>query len=542
MYSDLNGLSTELQYIYLSSLEDTAIINLSCKEYPSFNKQFILPPHTDVYYDLYTDVDAVLSTSEVVSGKVIRVRSSSAIICIGDNGSSNFRDNFVAVSEDKAGTEFRVLTYKHYYYDENSVVRLVPQLAVAAFYSGTQVKITPTEKTFNGSPKDSTLTFMLDSGECIFLQSEWVKGNLRDLSGSKITSNFPVAVFSGHPGANVPYDISFSGEQFLTESMPPISTLGKGYVFQLSIPRTISDTNLIDFYPGSELVRALAVKNNTQLSLNGKPWGLPLQEGQYLDSLLNGTVLVTANEPILVGDYSHSEYWGGDSSAGAAFLATLPSLESRCTDQTFYVRPDTFLDCLVFTAQYVQVVVERSNKANVQMDGILIPDTLFTDVPGTFEGKEFSVGSIKTSPGKQHRLQVPGKNENGFVFMVYGSSTGVVDLFGAQTAYAYGSQMLYRTTGPLGVSPSAHIESIELIAYPNPAKGYVSLEVHSLGKQNATVEIFDALGNRRCHFTSALTEGSNIVTVSLSECSAGTYTARITAGAKTFSARFVVSD
>jgi hypothetical protein len=458
LYNDYNGsFDNGLQYIYISTLDDSANIIITCKEYPSFTMQFMLPKHTDTIVSIYDgDFDLIVRKSEEISNKVVRVRSSSPIICVGDNGTTNFREQYAAVSEDKAGSSFRILTYAEGIYDPDVLdYPLVPHLCIAAFYNGTQATITPSEKTMKGSPMGIPLTVELDSGQCFYLQSEYVQGNLRDLTGTEITSNLPVAVFSGHPHAEAPsYNETPDYGTFLIESMPPIHSLGKGHIFQLSVPRSIEDTGLYE-YPGREVVRLLAVTNNTQLYFNGIRHDSVLNEGGYFDTLMYATTLIETTKPILIGDYSHFAYLGElDTMPGSNFLAVLPPLESRTTDQLFYTRPDTMFYSLnpepFYQAQYVQIAVERSNEANVQLDGELIPDSIFADVPGSFGGYEFSIGSIYTSPGRQHRLTVPGKKENGFVFIVYGAA-GYGENQGARSGYAYGSQMLYRKDANLAV-------------------------------------------------------------------------------------------
>lgn len=517
-------------YIYISSQADTADITITCKEYPSFIARITLPPFSDTIYAIDAQMDVTLRESEVVSGKVMRVRSSSPIICIGSNGLSNSRDQFAGVSEDKAGSYFRVLTYADGYFNADILqYPVVPHLCVAAFYPQTEVTIVPSEKTMKNNLEDIPIHFILDSGECIYLQSEYSPENGRDLTGSLIESTKPVAVFAGHPYAEVPlgYLINPHITNHLYESIPPISRLGKGYIFQNSSQ-----------HQKPELLRVLAVKNGTQVRLNGEMWGIPLQEGEYLDTMIRATALVEANGQILVGDYSASNQYSNADTPCAGFLAVLPPLESRCTDQSFYVCPDTFLYDLspqpFYTVQNVQIAVERSNKTNVRLDGILIPDSIFTDVSGTFDGKQFSVGSVKTSPGKQHQLTVPGKAENGFVFLVYGANW--------QSAYAYGSQMLYRKIDPLDVVSEKDLAKESFAAFVDQDRDMLMLGFSNGIFGNVHIELFDALGHRVLNTITVINGKEYEISLQKVNLSTGVYFVRTTAGDGIYSSKVLVTE
>ena len=521
-----------LIFIYISSQADTAHVIITCKDYPSFVEDITLPPYSDTIYRVPPTIDVILRESEEVSSKLMRVRSSSPIICIGSSGYSSIRDQFAGVSEDKAGYYFRVLTYAdRYYHTDIQRGTPVPHLCVAAYYPGTEVTITPTEYTMKNQPEEVPINFMLDSGECVYLQSQYAHRNGRDLTGSIIISTKPVAVFAGHPYAEVPLDYSGNPHYgtHLYESIPPANNLGKGYIFQNSSQ-----------HREPELLRVLAVKNGTQVRLNGEVWGVALQEGEYLDTMIRATVLIEANEQILVGHYSASKHDSKADTPCAGFLAVLPPLESRCADQTFYVCPDTLFYSLdprpFYTIQHVQIAVERSNKANVRLDGVLIPDSIFTDVPGSYDGKQFSVGSVKTSPGRQHRLTVPGKAENGFVFLVYGANW--------QSAYAYGSQMLYRKVDPLDVEVEGEERIGSSIFTVSITKDRATMTLRSSTdiSGDATIEMFDALG--RCVLnTKTIISGEECeIHLEKSTVSTGVYFVRVTTPKGIYSSKVMVVE
>ena len=128
-----------------------------------------------------------------------------------------------------------------------------------------------------------------------------------DMTGTRITSNYPVAFFAIHQGAGIPNDFSRSG---LMQQLSPVNTWGKIFF----VPVTSFE---------KEFVRIVASQSGTYITQTGGTirTGVPgaqtsldnLQAGQFVELeifLSNNGCHITANKPIAVcsfiTDHSHT--------------------------------------------------------------------------------------------------------------------------------------------------------------------------------------------------------------------------------------------
>ena len=128
-----------------------------------------------------------------------------------------------------------------------------------------------------------------------------------DMTGTRITSNYPVAFFAIHQGAGIPDDFLRSG---LMQQLSPVNTWGKIFF----VPVTSF---------GKEFVRIVASQSGTYITQTGGTirTGVPgaqtsldnLQAGQFVELeifLSNNGCHITANKPIAVcsfiTDHSHT--------------------------------------------------------------------------------------------------------------------------------------------------------------------------------------------------------------------------------------------
>ncbi|NLO18291.1 MAG: hypothetical protein GX121_00175 [Ignavibacteria bacterium] len=205
-----------------------------------------------------------------------------------------------------------------------------PQILIVATEDHTQVTYIPTantEKVRAGNSKSVSLmkgqTYLI-LGQ---LNSAFVQEETSDLTGTYITSNKPIVVFSGHTkGAFPKYFVgqkaggwmelyAYFARNMLMEQMWPIELLGKEYVTAPikyhNRPRGLSGVEN-DF---GDLIRFVATEDNTviyqqrqdgsglrQISLN-------LKRGQYHD-ILNQELAAyyVANKNVLVGQYGKT-WW-----------------------------------------------------------------------------------------------------------------------------------------------------------------------------------------------------------------------------------------
>ncbi|MBR6167936.1 MAG: IgGFc-binding protein, partial [Paludibacteraceae bacterium] len=139
----------------------------------------------------------------------------------GEAGESS-RDATLIIPTKFMGKEYFVQTY---YEDTYS-----SEFAIVATEPGTVVHIWPAYATSGGIPAGQEIIVPLEQGAAYLLASAPHQGNnIRvDLSGSKICSNKPIAVYNGNQQTSIPFDESYS-KDYLSEQILPISQWGTDF-------------------------------------------------------------------------------------------------------------------------------------------------------------------------------------------------------------------------------------------------------------------------------------------------------------------------
>ena len=126
------------------------------------------------------------------------------------------------------------------------------------------------------------------------LQTVYI-GSPEDLSGTKIVTNKPVSVFSGHECANVPHDVVACDH--LIEQIPPTALWGKVFYIIPLASKT------------SYTVKALAAYNSTIINVycNNIMESYTINEGEFISrtSRTNEYCAIYSNKELLVVQLSH---------------------------------------------------------------------------------------------------------------------------------------------------------------------------------------------------------------------------------------------
>ena len=143
------------------------------------------------------------------------------------------------------------------------------------------------------------------------LQTVYI-GSSHDLTGTRIVTNKPVSVFSGHECGYVPSS-SHSSCQLLIEQLPPIAYWGKTY-YIAPLRGRIGYT-----------IRVLAAYNSTEVILdcNNVMDLCTINAGKSFTSTHHSYCTIHSNKEILVAQYSHGYYY--DSRTGDPMMMLVPA-------------------------------------------------------------------------------------------------------------------------------------------------------------------------------------------------------------------------
>lgn len=197
----------------------------------------------------------------------------------------------------------------------------------------------------------------------------------------------------------------------LLETMPPTSAWGNAFVLDAIQTGANGQTN-----PAGDLMRVLALNNNSVVTVNGNPW-ITLSAGQFGDTTVKGPTLVSSSGPLLVGEIEHSDQATGDN--GDPFLAIVPPVDQTYNNYTFFISSDN-------NFQYQSVVIAADNTCvnNITLDGQLLPAAAFTSIPGTVNGRSFSILEYPQLGGS-HTISTSAQAAQGFSILAYGVGTEV---------------------------------------------------------------------------------------------------------------------
>jgi RHS repeat-associated protein len=310
-------------------------------------------------------------------------------------------DGFLALPADVLGTQYIVMAYG------GGTLFSGSQLDVVATANNTTVTITPAVST-NFRPAGVPYTITLQQGQIYQLRAN----NPNDLTGTRISASNPVAVYGGNQACFIPASSHWAN--FITDQMLPVSEWGKKFETEPLATRLKGDP-----------IRILASVNGTNVSINGTVVAT-LNKGQFIEEQITQPSEITADQPVLVMQYSNSTGFDGVEPADPSMM-TVPSVDQYLSSYTVTT------PAINFPENFVNVLVPAADVGQLTLDGTPVPAASFTPIgTGTYFGAQLSL-----TPGT-HRLAAPQP----FGAIAYGYNT--------DDAYSYPAG--FNFAGPVVVS------------------------------------------------------------------------------------------
>lgn len=418
------------QEIYIASLGDSATVEITSRASAALQRTFKIGPNESIIHRIPPAIDMLINTSEFVDDRVVRVSSTSPIVCYGLNHKLYTADAFLALPRSTAGLEFRVMSYQNSIAGAGTDIERPSQFAVAAFQDNTIVTIIPSAATRGGRQALQPFTITLNAAQCVQVQARPLVEGL-DLTGSIVRSDKPVTVYGSHVRSEIPSfnsaDPRGISRDHLTEAIPPVSTWGRRFI-------------IADYpYPGTDfedLFRVLALNPNTRVTVDGQPWKT-LGENEYADSLYKGFHTIEADGPVLVGTYSHStqDPQLGQNELGDPDFVIIPPVDQTYNDFTFFNSTD-----VSYQQHFALVVTEITGKSRVSLDGSLQSPIIFRDLPAFANGSQYAIARIGIDAGF-HRIRTLNTYDKGILLTTYG--------FGFVDSYGYTAGALFKPTNSI---------------------------------------------------------------------------------------------
>jgi hypothetical protein len=270
------------------------------------------------------------------------------------------------------------------------------QVAIHATTNNTQVTFTP--------QGGSAITVTLQAGE-----TYKYAGGTVDLTGSTISADKAVAVFSGHECAQVPVGTPYCDT--LLEQAIPDANLSKTYLLSASKGAAVAST-------GSDLVRVIATVNGTQIKVDGVVVAT-LNAGQFYEySLAAGSgSLVEASEKVAVAQYLK----GGLGNNTDPALSYVPGADTWLKDY----RLATPSGAAAFNVNYASVVIDTDDLASLKLNGATVNTAGFSAIGSTGYSRgivDLPLGLFDLTASSEF-LTMLGGGSSADSYFTYGGST-----------------------------------------------------------------------------------------------------------------------
>ncbi len=324
----------------------------------------------------------IIKNNVVLEDAAIHVISDKPIFLYGLNTRNQTSDTYLAFPISTLGTRYRIMSFSTADLRLRELAK--PEMAVTSPYDSTIVKIIPTVELENNVKIGDTLVVKMNRGDVYQLappikknKVDSLSSNKWDLTGTIVLSNKPVAAFGGHECAFVPLSMPDNTCNHLVEQLPPTSSWGKHFFCGKLAKRTTYQ------------FRILADKDSTTIFINAKN-RISLNSGQFYDGRTDQDIVISANKPILVAQYSEG-FRNGDN-IGDPMMLLLPPTNQFLSDYSFSTPKDGSWN------HFINVIVPTGSIRNLTVDGKtpLFMDSSFIQAPTYFSPQPLAGRAQKT--------------------------------------------------------------------------------------------------------------------------------------------------
>lgn len=291
-------------------------------------------------------------SSNIIENKGFRVDANAPISGYFLNRATFTTDMTYLIDGARLGSDYVVASYQNIFDD---------QISVQATRDNTVVSFLP--------PGGEGFQQTLNAGQTYQFTSS------RELTGTRITANAPIAVFGGNQCTNVPTN-NFACDH-IVEQMPSIDQLSSTY-FLAQTPRTGALGNV---------VRVVGTDADTEVRINGALVAT-LGSGEFYEGRVVGGQQLVASKPVLVAQY----LIGQDQALGAntdPAMTVVPGADQWLNSYVF-ATPSGDAD---FPDDFVTVVIQTNDLPTLTVDSILVNPDLFNPIASS----AYSFGSIDVS-------------------------------------------------------------------------------------------------------------------------------------------------
>ncbi|XP_022311377.1 IgGFc-binding protein-like isoform X2 [Crassostrea virginica] len=336
----------------------------------------------------------------VVENKAIIVETSEVTSVFAMNHDGYTSDSTLVLPIDRLGTEYVISSSKPH---NSRVPDYNSQVAFAAVSDRTRVSLKlklakGQTVTYKGKyhPDGSRIIVNLNKYQTFQLSHNG------DLTGTRVTSNKPVAVFSGNRCNKLN---SYGYCSHLVEQMPPVESLDTTYVIPPHVDRSGNLVRVVSVNTGSTAFSI--TKGTSTMSKTIRRYG-------KFDIVISGkqVAVVRARNKVLVLSYGLA---APRSRNGFPYMTMVPGV-NQYIHQYHVSVPQGFED------NYFAIIVKKSSKSTLRINNNRI-STIELETPVTVGSVDYVVLTVKVQPGV-HRVETTGQSRFGLTVYGHGHYDG----------------------------------------------------------------------------------------------------------------------
>jgi|GEM_PF-1798965 len=367
----------------------------------------------DVYAyspDIYSQKNDLASVTRIYNDKAVNIRTNKPVAVYANNMLQYSSDATYLLPTNVLGTDYYLLSYSgRGIADEMTGAPFVDEcmrdgFLIIATQAGTQVSVPNVMGSGN-------TTVNLNKGDV------YVAYKHGDLTGSRITSNKPIALYAVNEGALIPTEIWFSFDH-LYEAIAPISSWGNEFF----VPASHRTRNT-----ERERIRVLASESGTAVYLNGSTTAAAtLAAGTFHEFTVTTTgAHIKTSKPAAVASYlvGKGEL---DGSVSDPAMAWVPSVHQSLT--SIAVAPFSAGTSVIDDHRLIVVTKTAERNATTMKVGSGAPVTLNGTMPSTGTGY---TGRTAWSDRNGYSYRIITVNASGSDLFLFENPAGVI-------VYAYG--------------------------------------------------------------------------------------------------------
>ena len=318
-----------------------------------YSKALIIPPNSPLPHvgliTLGIPKEMTLDTARKVENKGVRVLADRPVSVYGTSRIDYSTDTFLGLPNSCLGIEYVALAYKNVWEYPSELNG--SQVAIVAPYNNTIVKIIPP-----GANSWGITEIKLDEGQTYLVRE--MTGPLGDLSGTRITSNFPVGVFAGHKCANIDGNGSFFCDN-IVEQILPVADWGTQY-YNAPLSTRVHDPDQLL----GDTLRVISSQDDTFVTIHDATGAknVIINSNQVYEQKVIGASYIRSQFPILASVFSNSSDSDGVSEADP-FMALLQP-EASWLSRYVVATPPTLGGAEDFEQCFINLVVRNSEEAS----------------------------------------------------------------------------------------------------------------------------------------------------------------------------------